>query len=279
MKAFKKLAVVFTVSALCLGFSACSDDDENDGPVVPGSTVSEVFPEGLPTSFDGNTITKNSQGQVVKISDNDGTEVTFEYVTSRADVKAYDVLMTLYEDGKKDCDFKIRLNNRGFAEYALQTSIDSYDNSTYTDEWYFSYNGDGRLTQLKRSEGADEGLFEVDDIIYAGGNIIRVNHTDGESDSENDIAEIAYDSTPVVNKGGIMLFDECFGIDMDEFAVAYYAGLLGKATKNLPAKRTYSADEYYTFAWTLNNAGLPTLLKTTEHYGSSSYDDEITFNW
>lgn len=32
-----------------------------------------------------------------------------------------------------------------------------------------------------------------------------------------------------------MLFDPTLGIDMDEMEYAYYAGLLGKATKSLPS--------------------------------------------
>lgn len=80
-------------------------------------------------------------------------------------------------------------------------------------------------------------------------------------------------TTPIVNKGCIMMFDECFGIDMDELQIAYYAGLLGKATKNLPV-----ANDDNTFTWTLNSNGLPTQLKSV--YGSYPDNYDIyTFGW
>lgn len=46
-------------------------------------------------------------------------------------------------------------------------------------------------------------------------------------------------SSAIENKNNIMLFDITFGIDMDEMKYAYWAGLLGKATKYLPVKITY----------------------------------------
>jgi len=68
-----------------------------------------------------------------------------------------------------------------------------------------------------------------------------------------------------------MLFDATLGIDMDEMKYAYYAGLLGKATKNLPKSNVDEEGETTTFTWTLNDSGLPT--KMTDGY------DTYTFSW
>lgn len=64
-----------------------------------------------------------------------------------------------------------------------------------------------------------------------------------------------------------MLFDETFGIDMDEMIYAYYAGMLGTATKSLPVSYSYTTYEsgitdtdIESFDWTLNASGLPTSL-------------------
>lgn len=57
-----------------------------------------------------------------------------------------------------------------------------------------------------------------------------------------------------------MLFDPTLGIDMDEMEYAYYAGLLGKATKSLPSSNEEDG-ETETFTWTLNsNASIITML-------------------
>lgn len=88
-----------------------------------------------------------------------------------------------------------------------------------------------RLTRLKRSEGGDS--FS---ITYTNGDISKVVQVD--EDGDKDVYNIRYTNDEyknvVANKGCIMLFDDFFGIDMDEMGMAYFAGLLGKATKNLP---------------------------------------------
>ena len=61
-----------------------------------------------------------------------------------------------------------------------------------------------------------------------------------------------------------MLFGENFGLDSDDVLYAYYAGLLGKATKDLPVKLVDNKhDTQYTqnFSWTLNSAGYPISFK------------------
>lgn len=85
----------------------------------------------------------------------------------------------------------------------------------------------------------------------------------------------------IANKGCIMLFDDMFQIDMDEMSVAYYAGLLGKAVKNLPVgyeeKSIEGGDEYTyseVFHWTLNSNGLP-----TEFWDGDDRYDLVTFTW
>lgn len=66
---------------------------------------------------------------------------------------------------------------------------------------------------------------------------------------------------------------------MDEMAPAYYAGLLGQATKNLPLSAREVNGEYtdnYTFSWKLNSNGLPDIFTSTE----GDYTDEpIIFKW
>lgn len=68
-----------------------------------------------------------------------------------------------------------------------------------------------------------------------------------------------------------MPFDIELRVDMDEMKCAYYAGLLGKATKHLPVK-----NKDFTLNWTLNNAGYPIKLVIPE---SSSPFNTYTFEW
>lgn len=80
-----------------------------------------------------------------------------------------------------------------------------------------------------------------------------------------------------------MFFDQ-WNIDLDRVGKAYYAGLLGKPSKNLPLGYTdkgkegdseYSS-EYY-FDWEFNVNGLPLVYKVgsdPEYYGET-----YTFSW
>lgn len=58
------------------------------------------------------------------------------------------------------------------------------------------------------------------------------------------------------NKGCIMLFDKTIDIELDELDLAYYAGLLGHATKNtkgyptkLSSKENNSSIKNINFGW------------------------------
>ena len=90
-------------------------------------------------------------------------------------------------------------------------------------------------------------------------------------------------TTPYENKGNIMFFDQ-WNIDLDRVGEAYYAGLLGKPSKNLPLgynRKSKEGDSEYTseymFYWEFNGAGLPTVYKEGEEgYG---YYDTYTFSW
>ena len=68
-----------------------------------------------------------------------------------------------------------------------------------------------------------------------------------------------------------MFFDDTFDIDIEELQYAYYAGLLGKATKHLPVRSIDEKNEVSTFRWTLDSNGYPTRF--------SEGDDTKRISW
>ena len=106
-------------------------------------------------------------------------------------------------------------------KYVLQVKDDGVD------KWWFSYNAAGQLIRMKRTEGDNE----VTTIKYTDGDITSVSMTSDDSDNAY-TCTISYGDEPILNKGGLMLFDKTFSIDMDEMYPAYLAGLLGYATKH-----------------------------------------------
>ena len=265
-------------AAFAMVMTSCSDDD-NDAPVLPVEpSISNVFSQGLPKVADGYKFTTNDKGQVTKIED-DYDVVTFEYGRGSRAI-TYDVVMKIREKEYPTAgsDIYMQLNNQGFVTYALQVYLNDENED---DTWQFEYNADGQMTRIRRSENENDVR-----ITYVDGNISKYIET-WEGDDEREEYTIKYTNdkfkTPVANKGNLMMFDEFFDIDMDEMGIAYFAGLLGKSTKNLPMGYTYSDIEgdnsvSYTgsdnFNWTLNSQGFPT------KFWKDNYEYEATtFTW
>lgn len=260
-----------------LGFTSCSDDnkDEPNGAGNGGenqavvANPSNVFTAGIPTKVGGMSVNTDANGLVTSMGNaTDGVNITFTYPSlSRAD--GYDVIMQVEEDGDRNI-FNLSLNELGFTKYCRQIESDGN-----VEEWWFEYNADGQLSKMTRSEGDNE----VTSITYVNGNITKVVGGGNDPDSTNDYT-ISYGSPLIENKGCIMLFDATFGIDMDEMEYAYFAGLLGKATKNLPIERIDSVDgDRGTYTWTLDSNGMPVKVEIVESGDGWSDSDTMEFNW
>ena len=252
---FKFSCLAFALVAMTL--TSCSSNDD-DPEVKPDDTsfVNNVFTNGLPASVNGASITVNEKGQVTTITNQDGgDDIVFEYGEfSRAgkfDVRMY---MVDPETGEKGDMFYVRLNKEGFASYV--EGIDSYDDEVWC-QFEFSYNKAGQLENIK--ELGDRGEI-IDEF--------RLTYTDGDITKIEEDDEYVYNyfytnskyKEPVLNKGCIMFFsqgDMFEPIDLDDFEWAYYAGLLGKATKHLPMASDEDGLDYIEFGWKFNSNQMP----------------------
>lgn len=296
MKMFRMLAASMLSAALCLGFTACSDDDENENGEGGGSTVtvvkpSEVFKGGLPKSAAGMSITQNKEGLVTSIIGEDGEEAVFEYffAETKADATKDRAKITVTDDEGDVTELNLQLNSNGYVEYC--NSIDhagTSDASEFT--WEMKYDADGHLIEMRRSEGSGE----LTKITYKDGDAVKTSTSymgggdmngDGVLDGNDeweDGAIIDYTTgeiaTPIDNKGCLMMFDELLDVDMDEMIYAYYGGMLGKATKHLPLAMRDADDtsvELSNYKWTLNSDGYPTQLLIKDEGDEEKY----TFTW
>ena len=228
MKQLKFLTFALA-TALTLGVASCSDDNDepNPNPGNENGTVnpSTVFAAGLPTQVGDAVITKNADGLVTKIVDGDQT-ITFDYTPakSRAAVNIptdYDMTMNVEWGNDEDgVDFYIKLNKQGFIEYAYEVDEDKVDGDT-AEEWWFKYDVNGRMVEMKRTEGDNE----ITTVTYnAEGDIIAVKVSDDDTPNGKMQCTITYTdasyTTAIANKSGMMLYDDSFRIDMDEMAPA-----------------------------------------------------------
>ena len=267
---------------VCMGLAACGDDDEpngNGGGKELTSVVNpaNVFTGGLPKSAEGATLYYNDKGLLTRMSVGNAKEVTFEYNNgTRLAAPQNTVRMTIVDSEYDErIVFDMEINAQGFVKHCTETEGDGD-----VETWDFEYTTDGHLNYMKRSEGGTE----ITTITYQEGDIVHVGIvSEGEAwEASRDVKYTSGDvASPMPNKGCVMLFDETFGVDMDEMKYAYYAGLLGKATKNLPIElidhgMTGTGYDYVsTFKWTLNQDGLPTQLDITE----LGYTRKLAFQW
>ena len=258
--------------AVCISLGACSNDEQDETDNEKGSGTSgvvdpsKVFTGERPKAVAGMSIAYNTEGLVTGINDKDGTKVTFEYhnVTRAVDKSRY-VRMTVVDD--ETFVFDMVLNEQGFVKHC-----DEIDTDDGTDTWDFEYTEDGLMNYMKRSEGGNE----VTRVTYQNGDAIKMTMVSEDDPDDSQEADIYYTSdkvtTPIENKGCLMLFDNALRVDLDEMEYAYYAGLLGKATKHLPVKNSD-----YTLNWTLNDKGYPTQLVIPE--GMPAWEYTYTFEW
>ena len=239
----KKTITIALLTAAVIGatsfFSSCSNKNDDDWIIdgLPDPVtidLSKVFTNGTPKEVDSMTIQTNEKGLVTSIETKDEM-VSFKYNNTKTRaIVVPNVFMKVERNGKATL-YKMYLNNNGFVRRCV---IEQKEN-TKEDTWRFTYNDNEQLINIIHSADNYKELT----LTYKDSNISEIETKTIVSQTttrKKDTCKVAYTSdttpAPIVNKGNIMLFNTTFGIDIGAMKYAYYAGLLGKATKNLPVQ-------------------------------------------
>ncbi len=262
MKRLSYLGCLVAIALSTTTMTACGETTEETIIENSSANVSEglsrIFTTGMPKVVNGYTIARNEQGQVYLMKKGRGRDkIVFEYKAANlANTNAPDVVMTVTDDDDKKV-YNLFLNNNGYIRHCDEIEYERGE-SPKRQTWDFEYNAAGQLSKVVSSEDG----YETTTITYRDGNIVRTSVVSGMSGIEKDRHDIFYTSntvaTPILNKGNVMFFDDTFDIDIEELQYAYYAGLLGKATKHLPVRSIDEKNEVSTFRWTLDSNGYPT---------------------
>lgn len=277
MKKFSKLLWI-ALMAFSMTLASCSDSDHEPTPDVPdGSSIAEIFHMGVPASVGDAAIEVNDKGQVTKIIVNETEEIIFEYGDFSRASKYNAVMRFRGQDYSDNYDIYLQLNKQGFVSFASLVYTESGEEDG---RWEFEYDADGHIIHTK-SQWYDGEYDQESQIKYINGDISEYQVLDAR---EYEYYTVRYTNSAfkqiVPNKGGIMLYEDFFDIDLDEIELAYYAGLLGKGTKNLPMAIHDSEDvddEYdWEFGWEFNADQLP-----VKFYDDLGHPDEvnIVFRW
>ena len=272
MRKLFQLALMVTLTVGTTMMASCSKDnsDEPEQKMVNGTDVNprNVFPLGLPKKISEIVLTLNEKGQLVQFSQpNSNDRATFEYKeVALGSTQAPQVILTETDEPDKHV-YELYLNQDGFVTHAKETHY-SNDHIAGKATWDFAYNADNQLKDVKCSADKKHIVLE-----YQNGNVVKTTTTTVVKPTE--VTTITYATAsirPIENKTGVMLFATTLDADFDNLEVAYYAGLLGKPSKNLPLQSEKSGNKA-TFKWTLDGNGNPTVL----NYSFSNLSERFRF--
>ena len=276
MRKLFQLALMVTLTVGTTMMASCSKDnsDEPEQKMVNGTDVNprNVFPLGLPKKISEIVLTLNEKGQLVQFSEpNSNDRATFEYKdVTLGSTQAPQVILTETDEPDKHV-YELYLNQDGFVTHAKETHY-SNDHIAGKATWDFAYNADNQLKDVKCSADKKHIVLE-----YQNGNVVKTTTTTVGKPTEVTTITYATASTrPIENKTGVMLFGATLDADFDNLEVAYYAGLLGKPSKNLPLQSEKSGDKA-TFKWTLDGNGNPTVLNYS--FSNLSENFRFPFTW
>ena len=268
----KKTFTIALLTAAVIGatsfFSSCSNKNDDDWivdsrPDPVTIDLSKVFTNGMPKEADSMTIQTDDRGLVTDIKTKDET-VSFKYNNTKTRAIAIPNVFMKVERNGETTVYRMYLNNNGFVRGCM---IEQKEN-TKEEKWRFTYNDNDQLINIIHS--ADD--YKEFTLTYKDSNVSEIETKTIVSQTttrKKDTCKVAYTSdttpTPIVNKGNIMLFNTTFGIDIGAMKNAYYAGLLGKATKNLPVQLIDKNGNKNNFTWTVNSNGFPTSMTSGSH--------------
>ena len=270
----KKTITIALLTAAVIGatsfFSSCSNKNDDDSdwiidrrPDPVTIDLSKVFTNGTPKEVDSMTIQTDERGLVTSIKTKDEM-VSFKYINTKTRAIVIPNVFMKVERNGDTTFYRMYLNNNGF----VRECMIQQKGNTKKDTWRFTYNDNDQLINIIHS--ADD--YKEFTLTYKDSNISEIETKTIVSQTttrKKDTCKVAYTSTatptPIVNKGNIMLFNTTFGIDMGAIKYAYYAGLLGKATKNLPVQLIDKNGNKNNFTWTVNSNGFPTAMTSGSH--------------
>ena len=266
----KKLSNFVWLLAIALGaaiaLTACSknsdgpDGGEDKGKVEVNPT--KVFVNGMPKIVDGSVFTRDFKGRLSSIyNKEENVLIAFAYTSSILGTKDVPNVVMTVTDADERTVYNLFLNKDGFVKYCDEIDYEEKGNTPKTTTWNFEYNSDGQLIKAVQSK---DGVKTSSTIAYNDGDAVETVTMSEKDGKETDHYRIYYTSkkvtSPIENRGCIMSFDVALGLDLDHLQIAYFAGMLGKATKHLPIYNMDKDNDKTTFDWILNDNGFPTKI-------------------
>ena len=267
MKTLRLLGVALFTVLLSVSFTACGDDEGNDGsgdkPSINKRLVKVTTQEGSSTFSD--EFTYDSNGRVVKVvnkkNGNNSSQTIYTYTDNHIVKKQYNTGSSTVKE----------------TEYVLENGLIVEEINTSGYNYKYSYDKGYLATVTKKKEGKG-GEYNY---TWENGNLKRKQKVNSES-------EDSYEYTSYVTPQNFSY------LDYIEYVNGELAPFYGKSSKNLLSKRidvtindvssignpnaTEKVTEVYSCDWTMKD-GLPVKLIVTEDKQSGSSTMIVDFEW
>lgn len=258
---------------LCVGFASCGDDDDNNADKAGTGTVFPAGTKKVATINDGyETSTFNyADGKLVSVKIGKSEECTFTYSGSK-------VTMVCKSSSDKTV-YTMNIGSDGFITGGTGVYTEVYEGKTYEEKSNFSFSySNGYLTGMDMDGSDSDGDKSSDSyrFTWKDGNLVKtVSKWKSTEEGKTEEGEETYTATygSDLNVANISFFDEV--ADLDELEYAYYAGLLGKSTKNLLKTVVNQYESYsdtYNFSYTFNDDKYPVKVIIDGHVNTYTYE-------
>ena len=277
---------IMLMAFVCVGFTACGDDDDNGetgGGDSSGSGTFQgakrVFGDNLVKVFTHSTsshweFTYDANGFMTKAKEGTYSN-NYDYEISYS---GNIITAKKYKDGEYRKTMTVTIGSNGFASKAVEEDGDwSYE---------FSYDNSGHLT---RWADYDEG--EINDEIlmtWQNGDVVSGKCNDNHPNTYA-ITYVADGQSLITNDACLADFDRVTGIDIDVDDWLIYSGAIGFGPAHLPIASTDAYDDnskkhVYQYSWEFDNQHRAIRLqkKTTvyeENGNSYIRDNEYTWTY
>lgn len=158
-------------------------------------------------------------------------------------------------DGYEISTFDITVNQAGQA-----TSVTENDYEGDVINWEFTYS-DNKLVKIITQNGTD---IEYANITWNDGLIASYVETESY---DTDVTTATFSYTGITNRGNMPLYDEVYGIDLDELEYIAMAGFMGDTPRELPTGVTYQDEDgrmNIIANWETDAEGYPTKLSSPQ---------------
>lgn len=207
------------------------------------------------------TLSYDSEGRLSSVEDGYST-ISIDY-SNAANGKITMAYSSKY--GNENATYDVTINELGLATAAVET-----DNYGDTNSWEFEYS-DGKLMKITVIDGRDKEYTDItweDDLITA--------YVETES-YDSDISSATFSYSGVANTGGIALFDDLYGLDLDNLEYLAMGGYFGAIPRELPTGASYKDEDgtqSNTVVWELDAEGYPVSLSSPQ-----DRNETTTFTW